>query len=286
MAKKGLGKGIENLIPNRLLEKDNKKIEKVENIVSIDKIIVNENQPRKYFDEKALLDLSNSIKNYGIISPIIVRKLEDKYLIIAGERRYRAAKLAGLKEVPVIIRELTDEELIEISIIENIQRQNLNPVELAMAYKTLIDNYNFTHEKLSERLSISRSNITNILRINSLTDFVKEMIINEKITSGHARALAVIKDEKLQKDITEYIIAKNFNVRQTEEYIKKILDNIKDTKKTKKELPIEIKEYSKKLEEYFSTKVTIKNKKNNSGKIEISYYDLEDFDRILNALLE
>lgn len=286
MAKKGLGKGIENLIPNRLLEKDNKKIEKVENIVSIDKIIVNENQPRKYFDEKALLDLSNSIKNYGIISPIIVRKLEDKYLIIAGERRYRAAKLAGLKEVPVIIRELTDEELIEISIIENIQRQNLNPVELAMAYKTLIDNYNFTHEKLSERLSISRSNITNILRINSLTDFVKEMIINEKITSGHARALAVIKDEKLQKDITEYIIAKNFNVRQTEEYIKKILDNIKNTKKTKKELPIEIKEYSKKLEEYFSTKVTIKNKKNNSGKIEISYYDLEDFDRILNALLE
>lgn len=286
MAKKGLGKGIENLIPNRLLEKDNKKIEKVENIVSIDKIIVNENQPRKYFDEKALLDLSNSIKNYGIISPIIVRKLEDKYLIIAGERRYRAAKLAGLKEVPVIIRELTDEELIEISIIENIQRQNLNPVELAMAYKTLIDNYNFTHEKLSERLSISRSNITNILRINSLTNFVKEMIINEKITSGHARALAVIKDEKLQKDITEYIIAKNFNVRQTEEYIKKILDNIKDTKKTKKELPIEIKEYSKKLEEYFSTKVTIKNKKNNSGKIEISYYDLEDFDRILNALLE
>ena len=289
MAKRGLGKGLDSLISAEAV-KSTKKDEtaQAETFVKITKVEPNREQPRKYFDEDALQELADSIKQYGLLQPILVQDRKDYYEIIAGERRWRAAKLAGLKEVPVIIKDYTEQEIMEISLIENIQREDLNPVEEALAYKRLLEEFHLKQDELAERVSKSRTTITNSMRLLKLCDYVQQMIIDGKLTTGHARALISIENEEQQKQLAEQIFDEKLSVREVEKRVKELL-NPKEQKAKKEEIPKNIQyiyeDVENKLKEKFSRKVAINAKgKNGTGKIEIEFYSNDDFDRLIEAL--
>lgn len=285
--KRGLGKGLEALIPdmvslNIVEEKIND--EKIQ-ILSIDKIYPNPNQPRKYFEESSMSDLANSIKAHGIIQPLIVSENEKGYMIIAGERRWRAAKSIDLKEVPCIVKHYTERQLLEVSLIENLQRQELNVIEEAKAYNYLINQYNVTQEQLSEALGKSRSYLANILRLLRLDKRVIDFIIEEKITGGHGRTILSIESHDNQYVLAQKIINEGLSVRQVEKLVRDLNDkNRKNNKKTKKiDKDIFLVEIEENLKSLFGTKVNII-KGTKKGKIEIEYYNEDDLERIISLL--
>ena len=289
MARRGLGKGLDTLISAEAVKPAMKEeTGQAETTVKITKVEPNREQPRKNFDEDTLQELADSIKQFGLLQPILVQDRRDYYEIIAGERRWRAAKIAGLKEVPVIIRNYTEQEIMEISLIENIQREDLNPIEEAIAYKRLIEEFNLKQDEVAERLSKSRTTITNSMRLLKLCEYVRQMIIDDKLTTGHARALISIEDEEQQKQIAERIFDEKLSVRDVEKIVKNIL-NPTEKKPQKEELPQNIQyiyeDIEKKLEEKLSRKVEINAKgKNGTGKIEIEFYSNDDLDRLIEAL--
>ena len=278
----GLGKGLGALIPEEI----EVEVNDITNEISIDLVLPNDGQPRKKFDEEKILQLSESIREHGIIQPIIVKKEHNKYIIIAGERRWRAAKLAGLKKVPVIVMNLSDKNILEISLIENIQRQDLNPIEEANAYRKLIDEHKLTQEELSKRIGKSRTAIANCMRLLNLDKRVQDYLIDGVISEGHGRALLSLDKGDLQYNIAQAIIDENLSVRETEKLIKNILEN-KDNKEKKEDKPEVNNPYysdlKNRLEDFFGTKVYLNNKKN-KGKIEIEYYSEDDLQRILDIL--
>ncbi|HYE83095.1 MAG TPA: ParB/RepB/Spo0J family partition protein [Clostridia bacterium] len=275
--KRGLGKGLGALIPENEEKVQNSIIE-----LKVTDIEANDKQPRRAFDDEALTELSESIKEHGVVQPIIVRKLGNNYQIIAGERRWRASRLAGKKTIPAIVKECSNLEVMELALIENLQREDLNSIEEALAYKSLIEEYQMTQEEISKKIGKSRPTIANSLRLLQLPKEIKDMISEGKITQGHARALLAIGGEKKQLEVAEKIINQQLNVRQIEKLAK-------DTKqKEKKENPsdiyqIEIKQLEERLKTALGTKVTIQHKKN-KGKIEIEYYSNDELDRILEFL--
>lgn len=279
LKKSALGKGLGALIP----EVDEKKLDIDNNgIIEIDinYIAPNENQPRKNFDEDKLNNLSQSIKDKGIIQPILVTKDGEYFTIIAGERRWRAAKLAGLKKIPVIEKKLSDIEIMEISLIENLQREDLNPMEEAMAYKKLVDEFSFTQEEIARRVGKSRPSIANSLRLLNLDSRVANYVTEGTLSEGHGRMLVSIDNADMQYEVAKKIIDESLNVRQTEKLIKKLNEKKPITeKKEKKE--IYIKEIEERLKNILGTKVSI-NKTRKKGKIEIEYYSEDDLQRILD----
>lgn len=289
MAKRGLGKGLDSLISAEAVKSTNKdETAQSETVVKITKVEPNREQPRKNFDEDALQELADSIKQYGLLQPILVQDRKDYYEIIAGERRWRAAKLAGLKEVPVIIKNYTEQEIMEISLIENIQREDLNPVEEALAYKRLLEEFHLKQDELAERVSKSRTTITNSMRLLKLCDYVQQMIVDGKLTTGHARALIPIENEEEQKQLAERIFDEKLSVREVEKIVKE-LSNPKEKKAKKEEMPKNIRyiyeDIENKLKEKLSRKVAISAKgKNGTGKIELEFYSNDDFDRLIEAL--
>ncbi len=274
----GLGKGLGALIP------DEEKINKDSiNKIPINLIKANKDQPRKKFDEEKIIQLSHSIKNHGIIQPLVLKKEKNIYTIIAGERRWRAAKLANVKDVPAVIMDLNDKSILEISLIENIQRQDLNCIEEAQAYKKLIEDFNITQEQLSSTIGKSRTAIANCMRLLNLDDRVQNYLIDGVITEGHGRALLSLKDYDLQYKLAQAIIDNKLSVRETENLIKNSSKTRKKTEDKKDEMKPYYIDIRNKLESLFGTKVKLQNKKD-KGKIEIEYYSSEDLQRILDIL--
>lgn len=282
MAKKfGLGKGLDILLPvDEVKEYEN--ISTVSNSMDINRIKPNKGQARKHFDEVKIAELSESIKLHGIIQPLVLKKdiKSDDYIIVAGERRWRAAKLAGLKEVPVVFKELGDKELMEVSLIENIQRQDLNPVEEAQAYKVLVNDFKMTQEEVSQRVGKSRVAISNTMRLLNLDERVLEYLIDSVVTEGHGRALLGVVDKDVQYRLAQRIIDDKLSVRQTEDIIKN-LGKEKPVAKSKKN-DVFIKDLENRVSSILGTKVTFKPKTKNKGKIEIEYYSNEELERILD----
>ena len=284
--KTGLGKGLDSMIPPKATSKVAKeKVSNVSNtgetILKINEVEPNKKQPRKFFNEEALKELSDSIKQHGIVQPLVVAKQKEYYEIIAGERRWRAAKMAGLKEVPVVIKDYSPQEIMEVALIENIQREDLNPVEEAKAYQNLIKEYNLKQEEVAERVSKSRSAVTNSLRLLKLSDQVLDYLIEERISSGHARALLALEDSEKQVSIAEKIAKDHLSVRETEKLVKNI--NQPDKKAPKKELKNDFvyKDMEERLKQKIGTKVKINRKSENKGKIEIEYYSQDDLEKIV-----
>ena len=253
-------------------------------IVKISSVEPNVNQPRKQFDEDALLELSESIKQYGVLQPLLVSDKKDYYEIIAGERRWRAAKLAGLKEIPVIVKEFSEQELVEISLIENIQREDLNPVEEAMAYKRLIDEFHLKQDEIAERVGKSRTAVTNAMRLLKLSENVQQMLIDEMITAGHARAILSIADKEKQESIAMKIFDEKLSVRETEALVKRMLEPPKTAKKSKFSSAEDAiyESLEEKMKSIMGTRVQIHRKKNDKGKIEIEYYSKDELERIID----
>ncbi len=303
MSKRGLGKGLDALIPEtEKSAKDNSSVNKTEtekevvkevikeiDTIDINKIEPNATQPRKFFDEDSLQELAESIRQHGLIEPLIVQKSkEDFYSIIAGERRWRAARIAGLKDIPVIVKEYNSQQIIEIALIENLQREDLNPIEEAEAFNRLIEEYNLKQDEVAEKVSRSRVTITNSLRLLKLDERVRNMIIEDKIKSGHARALLAIEDVDEQYNAAVKIFDEKLSVRETERLVKLI--NSKETA-PKKEEKIEtqqekliFKQYEEKLKLVMGTKVNISHKNDGKGKIEIEYYSPEEFERLIDIM--
>ncbi len=290
---KGLGRGLNALIPDDNEEKDNVVVKEVvkevvvkepaETKIRISQIEPNREQPRKSFDEDALIELSESIKMYGVLQPLLVQKKDNYYEIIAGERRWRAAKLAGVKEVPVVIKDYSNQEIMEIALIENIQREDLNPIEEAMAYQRLIKDYRLKQDEVAEKVSKSRATITNSLRLLKLDKRVQEMVMEGKISNGHARAIIGIEDGDKQYNIAMKIFDENLSVRETE----KLMHQLDKPEKAKKETPENdfiYRDIEDRVSKIMGTQVVIKNKSNNKGKIEIGYYSQEELERIIELL--
>lgn len=298
MAARGLGKGLDSLIPNTIGESRKKESTgnvsenrggnegSAETLVKITKVEPNREQPRKNFDEEALQELADSINQFGLLQPILVQDRKDHYEIIAGERRWRAAKIAGLKEVPVIIRDLTDREIVEISLIENIQREDLNPIEEALAYKRLLEEFHLKQEEVAERVSKSRTAVTNSMRLLKLCEEVQQLIIEDKITTGHARAIIPIEDLEQQKKIAHQIYEEKLSVRDVEKLIKNL--NKPKAEKAKKaedkSLTYIYQEIAEKLKESLGTKVEISSKGDGAGKIEVEFFSHEDLDRLVEYM--
>lgn len=287
--KRGLGKGLDTMIPPVKNEKKSEKGDPAkgpETLVNITKVEPNREQPRKNFDEDALLELSESIKQYGLLQPILVQDRKDYYEIIAGERRWRAAKLAGLKQVPVIIKNLTDQEIVEISLIENIQRENLNPIEEAQAYKRLLNEFHLKQDEVAERVSKSRTAVTNSMRLLKLSDDVQRMVIDEMITTGHARALLGVEDPAEQYNLAQRIFDEKLSVREVEKIVKNMGKPVKPKKEkvVDKSMQVIYDDISEKLKTQLGTKVNIVPKEDGSGKIEIEFYSHDELDRILDLI--
>ena len=254
-----------------------------ETMVKIDEIEPNRSQPRQNFDEDALQELADSIKLHGIIQPLIVQKNDEFYKIIAGERRWRAAKMAGLKEVPVVVKEFTDQEIVEISLIENIQREDLNPIEEAMAYKRLMEEFHLKQDEIADRVAKSRTAVTNSMRLLKLTSKVQEMVIADMISAGHARALLGISDETLQENTAMKVFDEKLSVRDTEKLVKNLVSPAKKEKTERNTAEDAIYEsLEEKMKGIMGTKVSIQRKKNNKGKIEIEYYSRDELERIID----
>jgi ParB family chromosome partitioning protein len=291
-AKKGLGKGLESLISNRLdhevKQSVQKKDEKVsrETFLPISSIEPNRNQPRRNFDEEALKELADSIRVHGVIQPLIVHEKGKFYEIIAGERRWRAARLAGLKEVPVLVKNYEPQELYEIALIENLQRENLNAVEEAVAYQKLIKEYKLTQDTVAKRVGKSRVAVTNALRLLKLDERVQQMLIDGTIFAGQARALITIEDGDKQAAAAAKVVADGMSTRETEAYVKKLLSPEKKTEKKEKNPSEEAvyRRYEENLKRCLGTKVSIQRKDHNKGKIEIEYYSAEEFERLMDLL--
>ena len=297
----GLGKGLDALIPNKAggpskepakktrsavvkkdepTEKDNLAAER---LVKISSVEPNLNQPRRHFDEDALLELSESIKQYGVLQPLLVSDKKDYFEIIAGERRWRAAKMAGLKEVPVVVKEFTDQEIVEISLIENIQREDLNPIEEAMAYKRLMEEFHLKQDEIADRVAKSRTAVTNSMRLLKLSSKVQEMAIADMISAGHARALLGISDEALQETTAMKVFDEKLSVRETEKLVKNLVSPAKKIKTERNTAEDAIYEsLEEKMKGIMGTKVSIQRKKNNKGKIEIEYYSRDELERIID----
>lgn len=285
MAKKfGLGKGLGALIP----EDNNIKEEKNENggIINIElkDIKANKKQPRKFFDNNKLNELAESVKEHGIIQPLILKKEEKGYSIIAGERRYRAAKIAELTEVPALIMDISDEKLLQLSLIENIQREDLNPIEEGLAYERLLKEFALTQEELSKTMGKSRTTITNTMRLLKLDDRVKEYVIEGVISEGHGRAILPLENDA-QYEIAQKIIDNSLSVRETEKLVKRILNDAVEEKTSERRKPLNpyYKDVRDRLQDHFGTKVNL-NANKNKGKIEIEYYSEEDLQRILDII--
>lgn len=296
--KKGLGRGLNTLIPSVPIENDNVKktvkqkeesetvSEKGEIQLSINKIEPNPDQPRNQFDEDSLQELADSIKQYGVLQPLLVKKRDDFYEIIAGERRWRAAKMAGLKEVPVIIRDFTDNEIVEIALIENIQREDLSPIEEALTYKKLMEEFDLKQDEVATKVSKSRAAITNSLRLLKLDKRVQNMLEDEMISTGHARALLAIHDVNQQYEIAMKVFDEKLSVRDIEKLVKELNKPEKKKKENNKEnehsfLYTNLEEAMKQV---LGSKVSIKNKKDNKGKIEIEYYSRDELERIVDMI--
>ena len=287
--KRGLGKGLDTMIPPVKNEKKSEKGDPAkgpETLVNITKVEPNREQPRKNFDEDALLELSESIKQYGLLQPILVQDRKDYYEIIAGERRWRAAKIAGVKEVPVIVKEYTDQEILEIGLIENIQRENLNPIEEAMAYKRLLNEFHLKQDEVAERVSKSRTAVTNSMRLLKLSDDVQRMVIDEMITTGHARALLGVEDPAEQYNLAQRIFDEKLSVREVEKIVKNMGKPVKPKKEkvVDKSMQVIYDDISEKLKTQLGTKVNIVPKEDGSGKIEIEFYSHDELDRILDLM--
>ena len=302
--KSGLGRGLDALFPEKTVQSKPKTVKTVkeekkvavdtkkssqqetsngERMMKISMIEPNREQPRKKFDEDALQELSESIKQYGILQPLLVSDKKDYYEIVAGERRWRAAKMAGLKEVPVVVKEFSTQEIVEISLIENIQREDLNPVEEAMAYKRLIDEFHLKQDEIAERVSKSRTAVTNSMRLLKLDSRVQQMRVDEMISAGHARAILAISDPEQQYNAAMKVFDEKLSVRETEKLVKSILTPTK--KKPVVSNPTEDAIYEsleEKMKGITGTRVFIHRKKNNKGKIEIEYYSRDDLDRIID----
>ena len=304
--KTGLGRGLDALFPEKngekvktTVKKENTSVETTEIsvkskdshgednksvlTVKISKVEPNRNQPRKQFDEDALLELSESIKQYGVLQPLLVSDKKDYYEIVAGERRWRAAKLAGLKEVPVIIKELSDQQVVEISLIENIQREDLNPIEEAMAYKRLIEEFSLKQDEIAERVSKSRTAVTNSMRLLKLAPKVQQMLIDEMISAGHARAILAITEPDTQYSVAMKVFDEKLSVRETEKLVKKLLEPAKERKGNVGSATEDViyESLEEKMKGIMGTKVHIQRKKNNKGKIEIEYYSRDELERII-----
>ena len=292
MAKKtGLGKGLDSLIPvHNNTEKEMAVVEKVvekktDTVLRITEIEPNKGQPRKNFNEDALEELADSIKQFGLIQPLVVQKRDGYYEIIAGERRWRAAKLAGVKEVPVIIKEYTEQQAVEIALIENIQRENLNPIEEAMAFKKLLTEFNLKQDEVAERVSKSRTAVTNSMRLLKLGEKVQQMIIDDMITTGHARALLAIDDEEQQYLLATKIFDEKLSVRETEKLIKSLKNPKKQVKVVKTvENAFVYDDLAEKMKRVLGTKVSISPKGNGKGKIEIEYYSDDELERMFEMI--
>lgn len=256
-----------------------------ETLVKITMVEPNREQPRKTFDEESLNELAESIKQFGLLQPILVQDRKDYYEIIAGERRWRAAKIAGLKEVPVIIKNLTEQEIVEISLIENIQRENLNPIEEALAYKKLLNEFHLKQEEVAERVSKSRTAVTNSMRLLKLAEEVQKMVVKEEITTGHARALLGIEDEEQQISTAKKIVDEKLSVRDIEKLVKNMNKPAKEKKSSEqKNRDFIYQDIEEKLKLSLGTKVSIAAKENGSGKIEIEFYSGDDLERLLDIL--
>ncbi len=293
----GLGKGLDSLIGGdfqkeaemvsgrkKVNDKKDKEPTGQEVLVKLRDIEPNRNQPRKQFEEDSLEELADSIKNYGIIQPLIVRRQGDHYEIVAGERRWRAAKMAGLKEVPVIVKEYDERQLSEISLVENLQREDLNPIEEAMAYQRLLKEFHLKQEEVAERVSKSRTVITNALRLLRLDEKLQTMLVEGLITTGHAKVLLGLDDPKQQLLLAEKIVDEQLSVRETEQAVKQLL-----TPKAPKEKKILKNEalyhtIEDRMKEMIGTKVHIQRKDENKGKIEIEYYSADDLERIMELM--
>ena len=289
----GLGKGLDSLIPNNKVSKTAKTPEKTEKVVNegpimmkINAVEPNREQPRKSFEEDALLELADSIKQFGVLQPLIVQKRKDYYEIIAGERRWRAAKIAGIKEIPVIIKEYSDQEIVEISLIENIQRENLNSIEEAMAFKKLLTEFHLKQDEVAERVSKSRTAVTNSMRLLKLSAKVQQMIIDDMISTGHARALLAIDDEEQQYIIASKIFDEKLSVRDTEKLVK-ALKNPQKPKQPKQqtEHTFVYEDIEDKIKTRMGTKVHVNHRPNGKGKIEIEYYSDNELERIFDLLM-
>lgn len=292
----GLGKGLDSLIPNKTIKAVEKPVNKVqkekikaekpgETMVKITQVEPNREQPRKDFDEDALLELADSIKQFGVLQPLLVQKKNDYYEIIAGERRWRAAKLAGLKEVPVLVREYTEQEVVEISLIENIQRENLNPIEEAIAYKRLLQEFHLKQDEIAERVSKSRTAVTNSMRLLKLNSKVQQMVIDDMISTGHARTLLALEDEEQQYTIANKIFDEKLSVRETEKLIKTLKNPKKTVKKEKIEHTFIYENLEEKMKGIMGTKVNVNPKSNGKGKIEIEYYSEEELERLFDLIM-
>ena len=296
--KKGLGKGLDSLIADKVSTKPTAKSlsqakpgsEHAADAVMMDitKVEPNRDQPRKKFDEDALLELGESIKQFGVLQPLLVQERDDYYEIIAGERRWRAAKLAGVKEVPVIIKKLTEQEIMEISLIENIQREDLNPIEEALAYKRLLTEFNLKQDEVAERVSKSRTAVTNAMRLLKLNDKVQQMVIDEMLTTGHARALLGIEDQEKQYTIAQKIFDEKLSVRDTEKLVKNLQNEKKSKGEEKEKIDPKLEAIYRDLEEQMKgilgTKVCINAKDSKKGKLEIEYYSQDELERIIDMI--
>jgi len=294
--KRGLGKGLDSLIPTNVMMESEVKHATVSTasspeeekdgtlMVKLSKVEPNREQPRKNFDEDSLQELAESLKQFGMLQPILVQNRGDYYEIIAGERRWRAAKIAGLKEVPIIVRELTDQEIVEISLIENIQREDLNPIEEAQAYKRLLTEFHLKQDEVAERVSKSRTAVTNSMRLLKLCDEVQKMVVDDMISTGHARALISIEDPEEQYLIAQKIFDEKLSVREVEKLVKDLHKPPKPPKEENKTLQAIYQEISERLKQSLSTKVSVSAKQNGAGKIEIEFYNHEDLERLLERI--
>ena len=294
--KSGLGKGLDSLIKdnssakktaaaNTSSENKAEEMKSGEQMMKINMVEPNRDQPRKKFEEDALLELADSIKQFGVLQPLLVRKRKDYYEIIAGERRWRAAKMAGVNEVPVIIKDYTEQEIVEIGLIENIQRENLNPIEEAMAFKKLLEEFNLKQDEVAERVSKSRTAVTNSMRLLKLDERVQEMIVDDMISTGHARALLAIDDKEQQYDLANKIFDEKLSVRETEKLVKEIKNPKKPKMKKKVENEFVYTDLENRMKEVMGTKVNISSKGNGKGKIEIEYYSDDELERMFEMIM-
>ena len=306
MAKKGLGKGLgaifgEDVVKENKEETEKKAKAKAEAkaaeemdekgrilMLKLDLVQPNKEQPRKTFDEEKINELAESIKNYGVLQPLLVQKNDSFYEIIAGERRWRAAKAAGLKEVPAVLKEYSKQEAMEISLIENVQRADLNPIEEALGYKQLIDEFGLTQEESGVRVAKSRTVITNTMRLLKLDEQIQNMLVQGVITSGHARALLSLEDIQMQLKAAKEILDKKLSVRETERLVKRLQKETSGEKKEEKKkdetLALIYQDLEDRMKSVMGTKVSIHNKDKNKGRIEIEYYSEAELERIVEMI--
>ena len=283
MAKRGvLNQRFNSIFDDNSFDEDDEGV----STLKLTDIEPNKSQPRKNFDEDALEELAESIKQFGLLQPILVQDRKTYYEIIAGERRWRAAKLAGLKEVPVVIREMTDQEIVEISLIENIQRENLNPIEEAAAYKRLLTEFNLKQEEVAERVSKSRTAVTNSMRLLKLDERVQQMVIEGMLSTGHARALLVIEDNDLQFQMATKIYNEKLSVRDVEKMVKNLGKKKPEKKEENAQQAAVFQDLEEKMKAALGTKVSINRKNDQKGKIEIEYYSMDELERLMEILMK